>query len=136
MMDCKEVAGRIYYRDRLFLQPNDEPHTQVIYQTHSTGPAGHPGRVKTLDLVSRTYWCPEFQETLRNLFALEASRSAPPGFLQPLPVPFHACSDISIDYITPLPEYDRNGLKYKHLVIETFCPRTRPFRRNPSLGVH
>ncbi|XP_044717015.1 uncharacterized protein HRG_09284 [Hirsutella rhossiliensis] len=31
---------------------------QVIYRTHSSGPGGHPGRVKTLDLVTRTYWWP------------------------------------------------------------------------------
>jgi RNase H-like domain found in reverse transcriptase/Integrase zinc binding domain len=55
MTDCKIVENKIYYRDKLFLPPDDELRTQVIYRTHSTGPAGHPGRTKTLDLLSRTY---------------------------------------------------------------------------------
>ena len=143
MMDCKEVAGRIYYRDKLFLPPNDELRTQVIYRTHSTGPAGHPGRVKTLDLVSRTYWWPrisrdveEFVRACALCTRTKASRSAPPGFLQPLPVPFRAWSDISIDYITPLPECDRNGLKYKHLlVIVCRLTKMRHFVPVPDLTV-
>jgi len=58
MTDCKIIRNRIYYRDKLFVPPDDELRTQIIYRTHSTGPAGHPGRVKTIDLVSRTYWWP------------------------------------------------------------------------------
>ncbi|KAM4057652.1 hypothetical protein HRG_009284 [Hirsutella rhossiliensis] len=58
MLDCQVRGNRIYYRDRLFLPPTDEAKIQVIYRTHSSGPGGHPGRVKTLDLVTRTYWWP------------------------------------------------------------------------------
>ena len=48
---------------------------------------------------------------------VKASRSAPPGFLQPLPVPFRAWSDISVDYITPLPKCERNGRVYQHVIV-------------------
>ena len=47
----------------------------------------------------------------------KASYIAPPGFLQPLPVPFCAWSDISIDYITPLLVSEDNGRKYKHILV-------------------
>ena len=30
---------------------------------------------------------------------------------------FKAWSDILIDYITPLPEYERNGQKYKYILV-------------------
>ncbi|KAM4055221.1 retrovirus polyprotein [Hirsutella rhossiliensis] len=44
MADCSVIGNRIYYREKLFIPPNDqELKTQVIYRTHSTGPAGHPG---------------------------------------------------------------------------------------------
>ena len=56
MADCKVVEGRIYYRDRLFvLADDDELKIQIIYRAHSSGPGGHPGRYKTIELVSRTY---------------------------------------------------------------------------------
>ena len=54
----------------------------------------------------------------------KASRSSPPGFLKPLPVPFQAWSDISIDYITPLPPCARNGIVYKHILV-TICSLTK-----------
>jgi RNase H-like domain found in reverse transcriptase/Reverse transcriptase (RNA-dependent DNA polymerase)/Integrase zinc binding domain len=125
MADCAVIGNRIYYRGKLFIPPNDqELKTQVIYRTHSTGPAGHPGRIKTIDLVSRTYWWPritrdieEYVKACELCDRVKASRSAPPGFLQPLPVPFQAWSDISIDYITPLPECERDGKTYQHVLV-------------------
>ena len=124
MTDCKIVGGKIYYRDRLFAPPDDELRTQILYRTHSTGMAGHPGRVKTLDLVSRTYWWPriskdvdEYVRACELCVRTKASRSAPQGFLQPLPVPYRAWSDISVDYVTPLPACERNGQKYKHILV-------------------
>ena len=58
MTDCRLERGRIYYKDRLFLPPVDELRIQAIFRTHSTGPGGHPGRLKTIDLMARTYWWP------------------------------------------------------------------------------
>jgi hypothetical protein len=56
MIDCKVIGNRIYYRDRLFAPPDDELRTQILYRTHSSGSAGHPGRIKTLELITRDYW--------------------------------------------------------------------------------
>jgi len=124
MTDCKIVENKIYYKDKLFLPPDDELRTQVIYRTHSTGPAGHPGRTKTLDLLSRTYWWPrmsrdveEYVRACELCVRTKSPRSLPQGFLQPLPVPFRAWSDISVDYITPLPTCERHGTKYKHILV-------------------
>lgn len=58
MQDCEIHAGRIYHKERLFLLPNNKVKLQVIYRIHSSGPGGHPGHVKTLDLLSRSYWWP------------------------------------------------------------------------------
>ena len=124
MTDCRVVGNRIYYRDRLYIPPDPELRTQIIYRAHSTGPAGHPGRVKTIDLIARTYWWPrmsqligEYVQACDLCVRTKASRSAPQGFLQLLPVPFRAWSDISIDYITPLPKCERDGRTYKHLLV-------------------
>ena len=131
MADCTVVDNRVYYRDRLFVPPNAALQTQIIFRTHSTGPAGHPGRTKTLDLVSRDYWWPRMSKDVATFvracdlcFRTKTPRSAPQGFLQPLPVPFRAWSDISIDYITPLPECNRFGTKYKH-ILTVVCRLTK-----------
>jgi hypothetical protein len=47
----------------------------------------------------------------------KASRLSPQGFLKPLPVPFRAWSDISVDYITPLPESKWYDQTYRHLLV-------------------
>ena len=124
MQDCQVHENKIYYREKLYIPPDDELKIHVIYRTHSSGPGGHPGRVKTIDLVSRTYWWPrmhhdiaDFVKACELCMRTKASRSAPPGFLKPLPVPFRAWSDISVDYITPLPDCARHGSIYKHILV-------------------
>lgn len=64
----------------------------------------------------------------------KASRSSPPGFLKPLPIPFQAWSDISIDYITPLPPCKRNGTTYKHILVVIYrLTKMRHFVPVPDL---
>jgi hypothetical protein len=52
---------------------------------------------------------------------IKASRSTLQGFLQPLPIPFRAWLDISIDYVTPLPKCEWNGYVYEHLLVVVCC---------------
>lgn len=139
--DCKVVGKRVYYRDRLFVPPNSELRTQVIYRAHSSGPGGHPGRTKTVDLLNRTYWWPRMSKEVRAYvkacelcIRTKTPRTAPPGFLQPLPVPFRPWSDISVDYITPLPNCKYRGTTFKHLLV-VVCRLTkmRHFIPVPSL---
>jgi hypothetical protein len=65
---------------------------------------------------------------------IKASRSAPQGFLQPLPILFRAWSDISIDYVTPLPKCERNGRVYEHLLV-IICRLTKMRHLIPVVGL-
>ncbi|EFQ87715.1 hypothetical protein PTT_16661, partial [Pyrenophora teres f. teres 0-1] len=110
MIDCRVHNGKLFYRDRLYAPADDELRSQIVYRAHSSGPAGHPGRVKTLDLITRTWWWPGMSRDIEQYVKAcdlcvrsKASRLAPQGFLQPLPLPYRAWSDVSVDYITPLP---------------------------------
>jgi hypothetical protein len=141
MVDCKVVGNRIYYRDRLFAPPDDELRTQILYRTHSSGPAGHPGRIKTLELITRDYWWPrmsrdveEYVKACELCVRTKAPRTAPQGFLQPLPIPFRAWSDLSIDYITPLPVCERDGRQYKHILV-VVCRLTKMRHFIPVTGL-
>ena len=62
----------------------------------------------------------------------KSPRSSPQGFLQPLPIPFRAWSDISIDYIIPLPTCVRSGAEYKHLLV-VVCHLTKMSHFVPTI---
>jgi transposase InsO family protein len=80
--------------------------------------------MKTTKLVSKSYFWPKITHDIQNYVKschlckrVKASRTAPPEYLRFLPVPFQIWQNISVDYITPLPIYKRNGLKYHHITI-------------------
>jgi hypothetical protein len=124
MNDCKICENRIYYRNKLFIPENTELKMQIIYRTHNSGAGGHPGRMKTTELVSRSYFWPKMTHDIQNYIKsyhlykrIKASRSAPSGYFRSLPVLFQAWQNISVNYITPLLIYERNGLKYHYVAI-------------------
>ena len=124
MSECQLIDGRIFFRNRLFIPDHLDLHLEVVHRSHSIGPAGHPGRVKTLDLLNRTYWWPgisHFTATFVKDCALcvrtKTPRSSPPGFLKPLALPARPWTDISIDYVTTLPQCCRNGRTYEHVLV-------------------
>ncbi|KAE8852541.1 hypothetical protein PTNB29_10442 [Pyrenophora teres f. teres] len=124
MIDCRVYNGKLFYRDRLYAPADDELRSQIVYRAHSSGPAGHPGRVKTLDLITRTWWWPGMSRDIEQYVKAcdlcvrsKASRLAPQGFLQPLPLPHRAWSDVSVDYITPLPKSTWYSRTYQHLLV-------------------
>jgi hypothetical protein len=122
--DCKICENRIYYRNRLFIPENIELKMQIIYRTHNSKAGGHPGRMKTTELVSKSYFWPKITYDIQNYIKschfykrIKAFRFTPPGYLRPLSVLFQAWQNISVNYITPLSIYKRNNLKYHHIAI-------------------
>ncbi|RAL60712.1 hypothetical protein DID88_009818 [Monilinia fructigena] len=94
MQDCYVANNRIYYRERLWIPPDDELKVQIIYRMHSSGPAGHPGRTKTIDLVSRTYWWPQMHQedcfiraSMRALYAHKVIKVGPTRIPTPITSP-------------------------------------------------
>jgi hypothetical protein len=129
--DCKICENRIYYRNRLFIPENTELKMQIIYRTHNSEARGHPGRMKTTELVSKSYFWPKMTYDIQNYVKfchfykrVKVFRSAPPEYLRSLFMPFQIWQNISVNYITLLPIYERNGLKY-HYVIIVICRFTK-----------
>jgi hypothetical protein len=82
----------------------------ILRQVHDHPTAGHFGRVKTLELLSRNFYWPGFSEFVRQYIAscdvcqrCKHSRHKPYGPLQPLPVPKRPWASISLDHIVELP---------------------------------
>ena len=97
---------------------------EVVHHTHGSGPAGHPGRIKTLDLLSRTYWWPgisqftaTFVKDCALCFHTKTPCSAPPGFLNPLELPAHPWTDISMDHVVDLPQCPHGRKAYRHIFV-------------------
>jgi hypothetical protein len=123
--ECRAVTGKVYFRVLLVIDPDDTNiQLQLIHRTHVSGPGGHPGRVRTLDLMNRKYWWLGMSITVRtycNMCLLydktKTPRSLPTGFLKPLAILLIPWRDISMDYITPLPPYRRKDRTFQHMVV-------------------
>jgi len=50
--------GLLYFRGRIYVPPTSDLRRRVVSLCHDTKIAGHAGRFKTLELVSRNYWWP------------------------------------------------------------------------------
>ena len=77
---------------------------------HDTKVAGHPGRWKTLELVSRNYWWPQMSRYIGQYIStcdlcLRAKliRQALIGKLHPLQIPDSQWDTLSMDFVVELP---------------------------------
>jgi hypothetical protein len=48
--------GLLYFHGRIYVPPDSDLRHRIVSLCHDTKVAGHAGRFKTLELVSRNYW--------------------------------------------------------------------------------
>ncbi|TKA50332.1 hypothetical protein B0A49_13656, partial [Cryomyces minteri] len=58
LSECAIVNDRLYYDGRLFVPDFDRLRLRLIQDCHNPPAAGHPGRSKTFELLSREYYWP------------------------------------------------------------------------------
>ena len=56
--EWSERDGLLYYRGCIYVPNTSDLRHRIVSLCHDTKVAGHPGRFKTLELVSRSYWWP------------------------------------------------------------------------------
>ena len=116
---CKDVTlaecsrsptGRLLYRGKFNVPAYGRLRLYLIQTHHEVPAAGHPGRSKTLELLSRNYHWPEMRQDVerfvRNCHICrqsKTSRHAPFGDLRPLVIPQQPWQDISMDFVMGLP---------------------------------
>lgn len=88
--------------------------TRIMRDFHATPWAGHPGRDRTLELISRTYWWPQMRADVEHYVSHcdlcqrnKPRTGATPGTLQSLPVPSAPWDSVTADFITGLPRTNR-----------------------------
>ena len=109
--DCTvDDNGYLRFRGRLWV-PNYEPlRTAIIQELHDSVLSGHPGKNGTITVVSREFFWPNLQTTVKRFVRncgvcgrTKVWRDRKQGLLRPLPVPDQQWQEISVDFIGPLP---------------------------------
>jgi len=84
---------------------------KVMKSEHDSKVAGHFGRDRTMELITRNFYWPKMEDDVRqycnecdNCQRTKAPRHAKHGLLHPLELPSKPWTHISTDFITDLPE--------------------------------
>jgi hypothetical protein len=106
-----ESEGLLMFRGKIYVPNDRDLRCHIVEQHHDTRIAGHAGRFKTLELVSRNYWWPQMSRyigiyvkhcDLCNRTKVQHRR--PFGELHPSETPEAPWEVISVDFIVELPE--------------------------------
>ena len=105
-----DPMGRLRFRERLWIPCSEPLQTQLIQQVHDSALAGHPGEGVTYSLLARQFYWPgasqavkRFVRNCRTCGKSAIWRDKSHGLLKPLPIPSRPWSEISWDFISPLP---------------------------------
>jgi len=109
--EWSEHDGLLYYRGCIYVPNTSDLRCRIVSLCHDTKVAGHLGRFKTLELISRSYWWPNMSRYIGMYVShcdlclrTKIQRRLPSGELQPLPIPEERWDAISVDFILELPE--------------------------------
>jgi len=108
-----EIDGILYFWGKIYVPPTSDIRRKIIALCHDSLIAGHPGRWKTLELVSRNYWWPQmsryigqYTSTCDRCLRTKVQRQLPTGYLKPLLTPDTRWHIVSVDFIIELPQSD------------------------------
>ena len=101
----------LFFLDSRLVVPDGEGLREVCFaHAHSSAYAGHPGYLKTLKLLERSYWWPKMLSSLKESIQQcpscqqkKSTNQKPGGLLQSLPIPPAPWSSVSMDLIASLP---------------------------------
>ena len=114
-MEWLEDSGVLRFRGKIYVPWNTDLRRRVVSLCHDTKVAGHPGRWKTLELVSRNYWWLQMSRYIRQYvstcdlcISTKPIRQAPVGELHPLWILDSRWDMLSVDFVVELPLSSRH----------------------------
>lgn len=117
-----DFLGRLRFRERLWIPSYEPLRTSIIQKVHDSSLSGHPGHEVTYSLISRRFFWPgcssDTRRFVRNCTTCGRTaiwREKKRGLLKPLPIPSRLWREISMDFITDLPESEG----YTNLLVIT-----------------
>jgi len=109
--EWSNIDDLLRFRGKIYVLWSPDLRRQIVALCHNTQIAGHPGRWKTLELVSQNYWWPQmsryigqYMSTCDLCLRTKPWRHSPVGELQPLSVPDARWDTLSVDFVVELPE--------------------------------
>ena len=115
LSDWQHKDGIVFYRDKCYI-PNDiRLWQEIVKQYHDLPPMGHPGHLKTLELLWHDYWWPRMHMFVRNFVdrcaaCQQAKINWHPTDLPLMPIKgstmWQHFTQISCNFITNLPVSD------------------------------
>ncbi|WVY98421.1 hypothetical protein V8G54_030572 [Vigna mungo] len=105
------IKGRLYYKGRMVIPKNSSKIPLILKEFHDSALGGHSGFFRTYKRISGLlFWegmKKEIQQYVLSCAVCQQNKYQalnPGGLLQPLPIPTHTRSDISMDFIGGLPK--------------------------------
>ncbi|WVY93416.1 hypothetical protein V8G54_032504 [Vigna mungo] len=105
------IKGRLYYKGRMVIPKNSSKIPLILKEFHDSALGGHSGFFRTYKRISGLlFWegmKKEIQQYVLSCAVCQQNKYQtlnPGGLLQPLPIPTHTWSDISMDFIGGLPK--------------------------------
>jgi len=117
--------GLLFFKDRCFIPADEDLRRNITARYHNSLPRGHPGHLKTLELIRRNYWWPGMTVFIKNYIAgcaicqqmkVNTHPSAPSLFLIKAQTNALHFSQVTCDFITDLPEC--NGFDSLMVVVD------------------
>ncbi|VDB94093.1 unnamed protein product [Peniophora sp. CBMAI 1063] len=110
LVGWEQKDGLLTYNGRLYIPDNQDLRRDIVRLCHDTPAAGHPGRMRTMELVQRDFWWPGMSVFIREYIRGYATcqrmkiRNHPPEVpLHPNKVPTCPFQIMMTDFITNLP---------------------------------
>ena len=106
-----EEQGLILFRGKVYVPKDNKLWLEIIKLHHDTPSAGHPGQWKTLKLVTHNYWWPSVTKQVKDYISgcdrcqrMKLFPEKPGGKLKPNKATSQPWKDITMEFITSLPE--------------------------------
>ena len=120
-----EEDGVAYMEGRVYMPNNKELREEILKEHHNPADIGHPGQLRMMELLKRTYWWPGLKEDVKKYiqgcFKCQQNKvqhQKKAGELHPLEIPQGPWQEISIDIIGPLPK--SNGMDAIVVIVDQF----------------
>jgi len=120
-----EEDGVAYMEGRIYVPNNKKLREEILKEHHDPADIGHPGQLRMMKLLKRTYWWPGLKEDMKKYiqgcFKCQQNKvqhQKKAGELHPLEIPQGLWQEISIDIIGPLSK--SNGMDAIVVIVDRF----------------
>ncbi|QRV96371.1 Retrotransposable element Tf2 protein [Ceratobasidium sp. AG-Ba] len=103
--------GLLMFKNKIYVPNDDSIRKDILASRHDNMAAGHPGQLRTLELVNQKYYWKSLKKSVTSYVSHcescirnKHSNQLPPGLLNPIELPSRPWDHINYDLITGLPE--------------------------------